>query len=290
MARNAAAQTAYGPMVQVAIEQYEPPDRRLVDDDLALSILPATQRAVVRLLRRPTLRRMAIAAGERAVRGSWALIACRKRFIDDKLDEALGDIEAIVDLGAGMDTRGYRLARRSDVPFFEVDLPVNIARKAAAVDRALGALPPSVRLVPLDFERNDLIATLTAHGYRSDARTFVIWEGVTQYLTQDAVRATLQALRALPSGSRLAFTYVRGEFIDGENMYDAELLYRRFRRRSQIWRFGLRPYYVAEFIGEYGWRLIEQAGADYFERNYLQPAGRDLSASELEWSVYAEKL
>ena len=38
MARNPAAQTAFGPMVQVAIEQYEPPERRLVDDDLALSI------------------------------------------------------------------------------------------------------------------------------------------------------------------------------------------------------------------------------------------------------------
>ena len=35
MARNPAAQTAFGPMVQVAIEQYEPPERRLVDDDLA---------------------------------------------------------------------------------------------------------------------------------------------------------------------------------------------------------------------------------------------------------------
>ena len=45
MARNPAAQTAFGPMVLAAIEHYEPPERRLVDDDLALSILPAGQRA-----------------------------------------------------------------------------------------------------------------------------------------------------------------------------------------------------------------------------------------------------
>ena len=80
--------------------------------------------------------------------GSWALIACRKRFIDDKLDEALRDVDAVVILGAGMDTRGYRLARRSDIPVFEVDLPVNIARKKAAVQRAIGAMPTSVHLVP----------------------------------------------------------------------------------------------------------------------------------------------
>ena len=67
MARNPAAQTAFGPMVQVAIEQYDPPERRLVDDDLAASILPAGQRGVVHAMRWPSLRRLAIRAGEKAV-------------------------------------------------------------------------------------------------------------------------------------------------------------------------------------------------------------------------------
>ena len=79
----------------------------------------------------------------------------------------------------------------------------------------------------LDFERDDLIATLTEHGYRADARTFFIWEGVTQYLTEDAVRATLGALQGAPPGSRLVFTYVRRDFIDGANMYGAAMLYKR---------------------------------------------------------------
>jgi methyltransferase (TIGR00027 family) len=290
MARNPAAQTAFGPMVQAAIEQYEPPERRLVSDDLALSMLPAGQRALVRAMRWPLLRRLTIAAGERTVPGSWALIACRKRYIDDKLDEALGSIDAVVVLGAGLDTRAYRLARRSDIPVFEVDLPVNVERKKAAVQRAIGPLPTSVHLVPLDFERDNLIGALTAHGYRPDARTFFIWEGVTQYLTEDAVRATLGALRASPAGSRLVFTYVRKDFIDGVNMYDAAILYKRFRQRQQVWHFGLDPDEVSAFIAEYGWRLDEQAGPDYFVRTYIEPTGRTLAASGLEWSAYAEKV
>jgi methyltransferase (TIGR00027 family) len=289
MAKNPAAQTAFGPMVQVAIEQYEPAERRLVDDDLALSILPAGQRAMVRAMRWPPLRRMTIWAGERAVPGSWALITCRKRYVDDKLDEALGNIDAVVVLGAGMDTKAYRLAHRSDIPVFEVDLPVNIDRKRAAVGRAFGALPPSVHLVPLDFEHDDLMGTLTAHGYRADARTFFIWEGVTQYLTEDAVRATLTALQDAPAGSQLVFTYVRRDFIDGTNMYDAAILYKRFRQRQQVWRFGLDPDAVSDFVAEYGWRLVEQAGPDYFLSHYIRPTGRDLGASQLEWSAYAEK-
>ncbi|MGX9790993.1 SAM-dependent methyltransferase [Mycobacterium sp. MMS18-G62] len=289
MARNPAAQTAFGPMVQAAIEQYEPPAHRLVDDDLAMSVLPAGQRAVVRAMRWPLLRRLAISAGERAVPGSWSLIACRKRYIDDKLHEALPDIDAVVILGAGMDTRAYRLARRSDIPVFEVDLTVNIARKKEAVQRAVGSVPASVHLVPLDFERDDLIGALTGHGYRIDARTLFIWEGVTQYLNEDAVRATLGALTGTPPGSRLVFTYVRRDFIDGLNMYGAKVLYKRFRQRQQVWKFGLDPDDVAAFVGEYGWRLVEQAGPDYYTRNYIAPAGRELTASELEWTAYAEK-
>jgi methyltransferase (TIGR00027 family) len=289
MARNPAAQTAFGPMVQAAIEQYEVPERRLVDDDLALPFLPAGQRAVVRAMRWPPLRRLTVAAGERAVPGSWSLIACRKRYIDDKLDEALGNIDAVVVLGAGMDTKAYHLARRSDIPAFEVDFPVNIDRKRAAVRRAIGGVPASVHLVPLDFERDDLMATLSAHGYRAEARTFFVWEGVTQYLTEDAVRATLVALRGAPTGSRLVFTYVRKDFIDGVNMYDAAILFKRFRERQQVWRFGLDPESVPNFVAEYGWRLVEQAGPDYYLRTYIRPTGRNLGASQLEWTAYAEK-
>ena len=240
-------------------------------------------------MRWPLLRRLTISVGERAVPGSWALISCRKRFIDDKLDEALPDVDAVVILGAGMDTRGLRLARRSDLPVFEVDLPVNIARKKAAVQRAIGAIPASVRLVPLDFERDDLFGVLSEHGYRTDARTFFVWEGVTQYLTEDAVRTTLAAVQAAPAGSRLVFTYVREDFIDGRNMYDAAVLYKRFRQRRQVWKFGLDPDDVAAFVGTYDWQLVEQAGPDYYLQNYIQPAGRDLAASDLEWTAYCAK-
>jgi O-methyltransferase involved in polyketide biosynthesis len=85
------------------------------------------------------------------------------------------------------------------------------------------------------------------------------------------------------------FTYVRRDFIDGVNMYDAAILYKRFRQRQQVWRFGLDPDEVSAFLAEYGWRLVEQAGPDYYLRNYIRPTGRDLATSQLEWTAYAEK-
>lgn len=290
MARNPAAQTAFGPMVLAAVERNEPPGRRLVDDDLAELFLPRPLRWLVAATRWAPARRLLVRGSEYTGPGLWANLACRKRFIADTLEQALPDVEAVVILGAGFDTRPYLLTRRVRLPVFEVDLPVNIARKARTVRRVLGGLPMSVRLVPLDFERDDLLTSLAEHGYRTDFRAFFICEGVTQYLTEDGVRRTLEGLRAAAPGSRLVFTYVRRDFIDGTNRYGTRTLYRNVRQRHQLWHFGLQPDEVAQFIAEYGWRLVEQAGPDELVARYVAPTGRTLAASELEWSAYAEKI
>jgi methyltransferase (TIGR00027 family) len=289
MARNPVAQTAFGPMVLAAVEQNEPTGQRLVDDDLAELFLPTALRWLVATTRWGPARRLMIRASEFTGPGLWVNLACRKRFIDDKLKEALDDIDAVVILGAGLDTRAYRLTRQVKIPVFEVDLPVNVAMKAKTVRRVLGELPLSVRLAALDFEHDDLLTALAEHGYRTDYRAFFICEGVTQYLTEDGVRRTLEGLRAAASGSRLVFTYVRRNFIDGTNRYGTRTLYRNTRQRHQLWQFGLEPDEVAGFIADYGWRLVEQAGPDELAQRYVEPTGRKLPASQLEWSAYAEK-
>lgn len=277
-------------MVLAAVEQNEPPGRRLVDDDLADLFLPAQLRWLVAATRLAPIRRLMIGGSEFTGPGLWANLACRKRFIGDKLNEALEDIDAVVILGAGLDTRAYLLTRRVRIPVFEVDLPVNIARKLEAVRRVLGGPPLSVRLVALDLERDDLLTSLAEHGYHTDYRAFFICEGVTQYLSEATVRRTLEGLRAAAPGSRLVFTYVRQDFIDGTNRYGTRTLYRNVRQRRQLWRFGLQPEEVAAFVGEYGWRLVEQAGPDELVQRYVAPTGRKLKASQLEWSAYAEKI
>jgi methyltransferase (TIGR00027 family) len=284
-----AAATAFGPMVLAAAEQHFAPANRLVTDGLAASFLPRGLRALVASTRAGAVRAALIAVTERSGPGLWANLACRKRFIDDLLDAALPDVGAVVVLGAGLDTRAYRFARHADVPFYEVDLPVNIARKREVVARALGSGPASVHLVEVDFERDNLAEALAGHGYSWGDRTFFIWEGVTQYLTADAVDATFGQLRRAAPGSRLAFTYVRRDFIEGTNLYGAPSLYRRFRVKSSVWKFGMGHDEVAPLLARHGWRLVEQAGPGFYLDHYIRPAGRQVGASDLEWTAYAEK-
>lgn len=286
---NPAAQTAFGPIVLSAIEHHEQPGARLVDDDLAASFLPSRLRLLVGLTRIDALRRAAIAASNRTGPGLWASIACRKRYIDERLSDPVNEFDTVVILGSGLDTRAYRIARHSDLPVFEVDQQVNIDRKAAVVQRVLGVAPESVHLVPVDFEQDDLMSVLAAHGYRADGRTFFLWEGVTQYLAPEAVRATLSQLSGAATGSRLIVTYIRQDFIDGTQTYGAEAVYRRFRQRSQLWKSGLVPEEVGDLLAEFGWRLVEQAGPSYYRDTYIRPTGRALSASPIEWTALAER-
>lgn len=286
--RPAAAQTAFGPMMIVAVEQLEPAERRVVTDPLALRFLPRGLALVARACRWRRLRATLIAAADSRATGIWGGVLCRKRYADDQVAAAVADgVDQVVVLGAGLDTRGYRLDGSARV--FEVDMPANTDTKRARVRAALGAVPDHVRLVALDFETGDLADALIGCGYDVDRPVVVVWEAVTQYLTEDAVRRTLCWLATVAAGSRLVFTYVRGDFLDGTDLHQAEGAYRDFVQRHRVWHFGLAPDDVAPLLAAYGWTEDEQVGATEYRHRYLEPLGRAVPVSEIERFVSAAK-
>ncbi len=286
---QAAAKTGVGPTVTVAIEQYRPADQRIIDDDLAARILPFGMRAFVWLLRSATIRNWTVRVLEQSAPGIWGGVLCRKRYIDDKLIAAASQVDAVVNLGAGFDTRAYRLPALADLLVWEVDQPENIAAKRLRLQTLFGAVPPHVTLVAIDFDRAELGAVLAAHGYAADKRTFFIWEAVTQYLTENGIQATFAFLAKAAPGSRLAFTYIRKDFLDGQARYGQERVYRRYVLRK-TWLFGMDPEGVAEFLGAYGWRVVEHCSYAELADRYMQPARPELATTPLERVVYAEKV
>lgn len=278
-------------MTMVVAEQRYSSEQRLVHDDLAYRFLPPSLKFVMRLAEWRPLEKALIKAAEQTAVGIWGSMLCRKRYIDDKNLEALrAGNEVVVILGVGLDTRAYRLPELANIPVFEIDLPENIDYKRKKIEDILGGMPAHVHLVPVDFETQDLESVLTAHGYERERKTFFVWEGVTQYLTEEGVRDTFQFLAKAAIGSRLVFTYLRKDFLDGDNFYGAETAYRRFKLKEKVWKFGLNPADVPALLGEYGWREIEQMGPQEFTRHYIEPTGRTLLVSEIERSVYAEKV
>lgn len=289
--RPPAAQTSFGPMVIAAGEHYAPAAQRLIDDELAVRFLPLNLRLAVQACRWRPIRNMLFDFTEKQAPGVWGGTLCRKRYADERLFEAISaGITQVVVLGAGMDTRVYRLAAPSGVSCFEIDLPANIAHKRGRLQAIYGRVPEHVTLIPVDFETQDVGEELAGNGFDVSKPAMFVWEAVTQYLTEYGIRRTFAMLARAATGSRLIFTYVRKDFLDGTNRYDAESVYERFVVKYGVWHWGIDPVNVDGLLREYGWAEREQVGRDEYVVRYVKPAGRDLPVTEIERFVFAEKL
>ena len=136
-------------------------------------------------------------------------VCLRGRFTEDFVDEAIHDgIHQYVILGAGLDSSAYRHAEWvNGTSVFEVDHESSQVWKRSRLD-ALGIqVPANVVFAPVDFERETLRLGLVRAGFDVNAAAVFSWMGVTMYLTEDAIEATLKELAALAAGSRLILTY-----------------------------------------------------------------------------------
>jgi methyltransferase (TIGR00027 family) len=285
---QAAAQTGLIPTFLVAVEQCFPGAQRIVNDDTAARMLPWPAALFVGLLRLRPVRDRFIRMCEKSDPGIWGGLLCRKRDIDEKLLEARDDVDGVLSLGAGFDTRPFRLPQLSRVPMWEVDQRGNIEAKTQRLRKAFGTIPAHIKLAAADFDNDDLGELLQAQGYSTAARTFIIWEAVTQYLTEAGVRATFAWLAQAATGSRLALTYVRKSFIDGKDLYGWENGHKRFVKTG-VWRFGMEPQMWPAFLGDYGWRVVEDLGYDELTARYVAPTGRELRSTPVERLLYAQK-
>src|SRR5262249_12673282 len=112
----------------------------------------------------------------------------RTRFIDDAVKDGLrSGAGQLLLLGAGFDSRPYRLAEVDGVAVFEVDHPATQAAERARLAHTHDNPAERVQFVPVDFERTDLDAALRSARYAADVPAVVVWEGVVSYLSSAAV-------------------------------------------------------------------------------------------------------
>ena len=277
-------------MFIVAVEQFTPAEQRLVHDRIARQFLPVTAQLTLAACRLPLVRHPLMRWSDQRLPGLWGGLLCRKRYGDDQFALALNQgIRQIVSLGAGLDTRPYRYLAKALGRTFEIDLPANSAYKQRRLRAIFGRVPEHVVLIPLDFEAADISSSLDTHGYLAEAPTLFVWEAVSQYLTEAGIRRTLAFLAEAAHGSRLIFTYVQRDFIDGANLFGCQALYDQFLGKDRMWHFGLRPLEVPPLLAEFGWSEREQVGRAQYLRRYVQPLGRRLSVTDVERFVLAEK-
>ena len=134
-------------------------------------------------------------------------IVIRTRFLDDLLTAAAdAGCRQVVLLGAGMDSRAYRLDWPSGTRLFELDTAEPLAFKESVL-RAERAVPRCERRVVAVDLRDDWPAALAAAGHDPALPTVWIAEGLLIYLPQEDVQRLLERVGGLSApGSRMGLT------------------------------------------------------------------------------------
>jgi len=204
--------------------------------------------------------------------GMTNFVLMRHRFIDDALAAALGDdFEQVVLLGAGYDTRAYRFAETlNGRPIFEVDFPTTGERKARLVQKNADVLPVAAPCqVSIDFQSQRLDDRLHAAGFAAGAKTFFVWEGVSMYLTRQAVKATLSTVSQIAAtGSQIA--------LDFWSLPDAPDLRSTTHRLGaslmtifgEPVTFSMHPEDIETFVNQLGFAVSDIAQSDTLQARY----------------------
>jgi len=202
-------------------------------------------------------------------------IAARTAVIDAEVRGRIAEgFTQIVILGAGLDTRAARIAT-SGVRFFEVDQPASQADKRARLIQ-LDAYPlDAATYVSCDFEQQDFLAQLSASGFDVSRAALFVWEGVTYYLPEAAVTATLARIaHGCEARSVVAFDLVRKRFADGEVQDVADVAARdRVAEMGEPLRFGSND--IVPMLFDAGFRKVSAQSFDAIALNLTGTYARD---------------
>jgi len=185
------------------------------------------------------------------------IVVIRTCVIDDFIRQAVSQgVDVIMNLGAGLDTRPYRMDLPESLLWIEVDYPRVIQFK----DERLADQQPRCKLerVPLDLanvaERRKLLAATNARA----KKLLILTEGVVSYLSVEDVASLADDLRALDR--------IEGWIVE---YFSSQLMKYRGRRRVR-WNMQNAPFKFTPpdwfaFFASHGWQprrigyLVEEA-------------------------------
>lgn len=221
--------------------------------------------------RRPGLRQ----ASTVAVAGLNVHAALRMAAVDAAVESAANDgCRQLVVVGAGFDTRAWRLAALADTTVVEVDLPATQqAKRAALADLEPITLPT---FVAADLARDRLGDVLAPTPWDPDAATTWLWEAVAPYLPPAAVEATAQTLGDLSAaGSRLVMTFAAPPGGQGLLSPVREVAARAvFRAIGEPLRATHDDFDVVDLVTRAGFTEVEVTGGSEWARTLGRPRPR----------------
>lgn len=143
----------------------------------------------------------------------------RTVFFDRVMEKHLPSMYQVVLLGAGFDSRPFKFCQGKQVKVFELDEARTQQLKIEALEKAGLLLPEHdwITFVPVDFEQEAWVEKLVESGFDTSKKTFFLWEGVTPYLTGEAIKQALKTVATSSGkGSVITFDYISKKIQSGK--------------------------------------------------------------------------
>lgn len=227
---------------------------------------------------------------ERMMPGLNNTLAARARYFDDVVGSAVDEgIGQLVILGAGYDTRAYRIEGMKKIRVFEVDHPDTSIVKKEKVKEIFGSLPGHVAYVPLDLESDGFGERLKRDGYDTSVKTLFLMEGVIMYLPLDALDRILKFIAHNSAiGSYVLFDYTPAmpqirAGMDGKTAANA---FNFAKERGETIKSGIMGP-VDEFLSKRGFTLIKNMNSQDYKKAYFHGKNSDRQVSGLLSFAYA---
>jgi methyltransferase (TIGR00027 family) len=233
----------------------------------------------------PEQAKAAVEQMERLFPGLGNSIRARVRYFDDFVRVAVDEeLRQLVILGAGYDTRAYRIeGLKEKVMVFEVDHPDTQSVKIEKVKEIFGSLPEHVIYVPVDFETDNFGERLAAQGYDRSLKTLFLLEGLIMYIPPEAVDETLSFI-AKNSGkdSTILFDYYPESVVDDTCESEVGKNIRNYtKQQGEPLQFGIREGTVEAFLAERGFSRVQSVTAEEYKKMYFHGINKDREVCSL---------
>ena len=289
--------TAQGVAKQRLIETIAGPEKSVINDPYADKFVIGS--GVIKLMGH----RLNVWLSSKLAPGFHEHLISRTRFIDDLIEKSAKEgVQQYVILGAGYDSRANRLNLPPSLKIFEVDQPEVSDIKLSKLPKDLPNLE-NITYVNVDFSYQSLSEQLLTAGFDQTKSTIITLEGVSQYITKEAVSSTIQELSLITKDARSIFfmSYV-DELLnkDPEACFGkgypnpskkANLIQTLSAKVGEPWISFYRDEEVESILAENGYAIKENVTLEDLNSLYFSPVGRVLPENQifkLEHFIVAE--
>ena len=289
--------TAQGVAKQRLIESLAKPNKRIICDPYADKFVLGA--SIIKLMGH----KFSVWLGDKIVPGMHEHLISRTRFIDDLIEESThNNTNQYVILGAGYDSRAYRLELPSKLKIFEVDQPEVQERKLSKISDKTSNME-NVTYVSIDFNHQSLSEQLLNAGFDRNRATIYTLEGVSQYIEKEALKSTLKELAKLNpnSNSKIFISYVNKLFKEdpkacfGVGYPKPEKTIKFIKDGAanvgEPWISFYSPREIKDLLFQNNFTLIEDKTLADLNSKYFTPVGRTIPENhifKLEHFIVAE--